>query len=386
MKKVLILILALSILTSCSMVENLLKNIIEKREEVSESESETEPVDISTEPMETITIPEETTNAKIEADIPVIMNLISLSDVRISAEEAGFETKYEPYVISIFDSYEPKPIEGIWIITIKDNIFYGLIEKDRILVLEYLTVEEARLYAELMNEGFKNATYLRNCIFNYDKFYVEFYFNEEPDDMNYYRNELIDTLFSGVPAEPDNSVGLLTQEEFDGLITNFNISLVYKAEGQETYYFHQLSCDEFVYYELDDCLLIDIKYKKIYELYPDKKTGVMMDLPEDYNYQGFYWTVANYLFIHTNYMETNGFKRSGNDMVAGRDVTIYTITLNDAEQTFWIDNEYGFTLKFVQTGVNNITMEVTEFIVGGVTLENIVDLSEYEIVWEERKP
>jgi len=260
----------------------------------------------------------------------------------------------------------------------KNNMFDGIINNG-IFVMEFETDEEAKIYAGNRKISFPDSK--TACIFNYDKFYVEFFFNEEVNNMTYYKNELIDMLFSGVPAIPDNSVGLLTQEEVESLITNFSISLVYEADGQGTYYFHQESCDEFVYYKFDDCLLIDIKYKQIYELYPDEKTGVMMDLPEDFNFRGFYWIIANHLFIHTNYMGKNGFTKAGSDTIAGRDVTIYTLTLDNAEQTYWIDNEYGFTMKFVQTGVSNMTMEVTEFIVGEVTLTDIIDLSEYEIMY-----
>jgi len=61
--------------------------------------------------------------------------------------------------------------------------------------------------------------------------------------------------------------------------------------------------------------------------------------------------------------------------------TLYTLKYADGDGTFWIDNQYGFTLKYVQTGgqAQNVQVEATEFKIGGVTVANMVNLSEYKI-------
>jgi len=46
---------------------------------------------------------------------------------------------------------------------------------------------------------------------------------------------------------------------------------------------------------------------------------------------------------------------------------------------FWIDNEYGFALKYETTGSQKMTMKVTEFTVGGVNVEGRINLNKYEL-------
>jgi hypothetical protein len=118
--------------------------------------------------------------------------------------------------------------------------------------------------------------------------------------------------------------------------------------------------------------------KKIgYELDADEKYGESFPLEPVEMYKGFAPYMINHLFMHESYK--NDMAKTGSEKLLGRDTTVYTVKLAGAELKLWIDDEYGFTLKYEQTGSSPMTMYATEFTVGGVTVEGMVDLSKYEI-------
>lgn len=73
-------------------------------------------------------------------------------------------------------------------------------------------------------------------------------------------------------------------------------------------------------------------------------------------------------------------KKDGTDKIAGRNCTVYSYSADGVSSKFWLDNEFGMCLKSETTEEGKKkTMEVTEFILGDVTLANMIDLSVYTI-------
>ncbi|MDD4003067.1 MAG: bacterial Ig-like domain-containing protein [Clostridia bacterium] len=73
-------------------------------------------------------------------------------------------------------------------------------------------------------------------------------------------------------------------------------------------------------------------------------------------------------------------KKEKEEKVAGRDCTVYSYDNDGSKTKYWLDNEYGMCLKFETTaGEETETMEITEFTINSVTLNNMIDLSNYTI-------
>ena len=175
--------------------------------------------------------------------------------------------------------------------------------------------------------------------------------------------------------------GPKTKREVEAKLTNYSISLVFDAKGQDTYYFRQASSDKGTFFETKsgshEIMYFDFVKKIGYELDADEKTGESFPLEPVGRYKGFAPYIANHLFMHASYK--NNMAKTGSEKILGRDATVYTVAFHNAEMKLWIDDEYGFTLKYEQTGSNALTMHATEFTVGGVNVEDMVKLGDYKI-------
>jgi hypothetical protein len=127
---------------------------------------------------------------------------------------------------------------------------------------------------------------------------------------------------------------------------------------------------------------VDFTTHKDYELDAITKTGTVSELDASKvgMFKGLNMSMVYYLSNHENYIAD--LKKTGNEKIIGRDATIYTdeaaLSYN-TDRKFWIDDEYGFTLKSEEIhGDNKITMTVTEFKLGGATVEGLVNLDEYD--------
>jgi hypothetical protein len=184
------------------------------------------------------------------------------------------------------------------------------------------------------------------------------------------------------PAQQDGKPK--TQEEVEALLTNYKISLVFDfpEQLQEPYILTQAANDKGAFFEMKGeykaLMFYDFTAGKAYDLDAETKTGEVEDVdPDNYLAKGMHFYIAQYLFRHTMY---DDLKKTGNEKILGRNATVYSAEVYEGEIKFWIDNEYGFALKYEQTGAQKMTMKVTEFIVGGVNLQGLVKLDEFEIV------
>ena len=180
-----------------------------------------------------------------------------------------------------------------------------------------------------------------------------------------------------------------TRQEAEAAPKNFSISLVFDAEGQKPYHFYQASCEEGMVFEMKgergSLYFVDFVANKMYDLDPETKTGESEILdpndPDDM-YRFFDGNILSHTFTFSSYKDN--MTKTGNEKIIGRDTTVYTVKFDaaNAELKIWVDDEYGFSLKYVQTGGNKMSMEVTEFKDGGVTvkdMKNKIKFDEYKI-------
>ena len=195
-------------------------------------------------------------------------------------------------------------------------------------------------------------------------------------------------MFALVPtysqAEPK------TKAETEALLKDFSIKLTMTAQGQGAYYFTQIVCGEGCYSEVQserkhDILFADFAANKVYMLDVSEKEYMVDSLEpaEKAALHKFDLMLGSHLFLHVQDKGDEKFIKTGSEKVAGRDADVYTYKFNDeTAATYWIDNEYGFTLKYIQTGRPSIHTEVTEFTTSGVTVKGLLNLDGYKLVEE----
>jgi len=199
----------------------------------------------------------------------------------------------------------------------------------------------------------------------------------------------------------DNSVNAgdgmpKTKKEIEAALTNYRISYVVKNPGRPDSHRFEAHCAEGwasmnPFYE-GKLTVVNEAERKVYLLDTVKKTGIWGPYTTDAAYPGI---GLGYLFSHISPFagyESNfeSLKKTGRtETIAGRKATIYTRTFMNGEDTLWIDNEYGCTLKYTQVREQSkdyyIYMEVTEFKAGGVTMSDMVNLSEYKLTKAKAK-
>jgi len=181
----------------------------------------------------------------------------------------------------------------------------------------------------------------------------------------------------------DRTAALMkAKSKVDSKLTNYRISFVLDAQGQEKYYFTQATDSKATFFELRGngrtIDYADFVNGMAYELDADKKCGEKfpIDVVEEFKGLAFH-TAGHLLFMYEG--SKNDMKKIGNEKVMGRDTAVYSHSFSNGDMKFWIDNEYGLALKYEQTGSQTAKMYVTEFTVGGVTVTGMIDLNEYDI-------
>jgi len=175
-----------------------------------------------------------------------------------------------------------------------------------------------------------------------------------------------------------------TQSEVEAMLSNYSISLVFDfpEQLQQPYHLTQARNDKAVFFEMKGeysaLMFYDFTANKAYDLDLETKTGKIKDFDstEAERFKSFHFLIAQYLFGHTMYDE---LKKTGSEKILGRNATVYTAEVYEGKMKFWIDNEYGFTLKYEQTGSQKMKMEVTKFTVGNVKVEDMINLDNYEL-------
>jgi len=171
-----------------------------------------------------------------------------------------------------------------------------------------------------------------------------------------------------------------TQEEVEAMLSNYSITLTADMPGQLSvpYVITQAVDDKGMFFEMtgeyNRLRYIDFTTNTDYDLDAETMTGDWEKLDDSTaaRFKGFHFLIAQYLFRHTMY----DLEEIGKYKVLGRDTTVYAEDIYEGQIRFWIDDEYGFTLKCAH---KNFTIDVTEFIIGGVVTADMIDLDEFEL-------
>jgi len=190
---------------------------------------------------------------------------------------------------------------------------------------------------------------------------------------------MITFLGSDIMREKQDAL-MRAKDKVDAVLTNYDISFVL-THAQGEYFFRQATCAEGTYFELKgerrEINYVDFVNNVGYELDADEKTGESFPLDPIEAFKGLaFHTAGHLLFMHA---AEDDMVRIGSEKVLGRDTTVYERTFTNGKMRFWVDNKYGLALKYEMTGSTPAKMYVTNFTVGGVSVDGMVNLDEYDI-------
>ena len=169
-------------------------------------------------------------------------------------------------------------------------------------------------------------------------------------------------------------------EKMSEQLTNFKITIESASNNGEKEIFTEMRCDKgFALIGSNYIYFVDFDSNKMYTLNPSEKSGFVMTYTGDKETGHFGAATYGFLFFSSAYRFL-GAKKDGSEKINGRKATVYSYNADGEDIKFWVDDEYGITVKYsVQSKDSSKSMEVTEFKTGGVKLSDMVNLSEYEI-------
>ena len=163
-------------------------------------------------------------------------------------------------------------------------------------------------------------------------------------------------------------------------LTNYKITIESTSESGSKSAMTEMRCEQGYSWITDDAVTyVEYGTGKMYYLSISDKTGMSYPLEDEDSYKNFGVGISGYLYAFEIY-RLLGAKKDGSEKINGRNTTKYTFSAEGKDCTFWIDNEYGLTMKFsIKSSDGTNSMEVTEFKTGGVKLSDMVNLGDYEI-------
>jgi len=176
-----------------------------------------------------------------------------------------------------------------------------------------------------------------------------------------------------------DAVDLQSKSDVELKFSNYRITFDFDSGGEKNS-MTEMRCDEgYALISGDSVTFVDFGKNLLYILSAADKTGMATPLGDGDAYKSFGMIAGGFLFGYDAYRDA-GLKKVGSDTVIGRKATVYSIKWFSVEYKFWVDNEYGITLKSSITADGETqTSEITELKVGGIKLSDMVNLSEYEI-------
>ena len=187
--------------------------------------------------------------------------------------------------------------------------------------------------------------------------------------------------------EKDDPIGDLdetfkTKEEVVKALTNYSFKYTYTYyDGEETQVLDivDIKNNEAWLYEYDDLIILANKTtKSSYMLNKEDKTGMIIDLTDDYESFSSWGT-----HLFSWYDNVDGFKKIKTEKILNRDCNVYEYSFGTIKYTYYIDREYDLCLKFdfTESLTNSKSSFVfTEFKIGGIKTTDITAiLEDYEI-------
>ncbi len=335
---------------------------------------------------EVTTEPEVTqeTSSEIEKETETSETELTLSGLKQTAVKTGYDVK-DDYYYSFKSPVEPK--NGFQVTFTEGGSF-------QIDFLEFANNEEAKTYKEAADEPDDMFPYI-NYVFG--KFAAGYSIGFSADEeINAYVKNVFETANNNsssdinqteteikTETETETSEAFKTRNEIETIFTNYSITLEFSAKGQETYYLSETRCDEFYSMSMNDNLMYaDFISEKLYILNKAEKTGQLMPLTEKNQYNSFNTMISSHILLYISYIDET-MTKSGTEVMLGRNVTLYTFTLasDSSEFKFWIDDQTGIALKYTMENADNkLDMEVKNFTFGESSPDNMIDLSQYNIM------
>jgi len=142
----------------------------------------------------------------------------------------------------------------------------------------------------------------------------------------------------------------------------------------------EMRCEDgYALIQKDSIIYVEYGTGKYYMLSETDKTGTMLTLSSDESYKSFSLAITGYILLFETY-RIMGAKEDGSEKITGRQTTRYKLDKDDNEYKFWVDKEYGMTMKYTTTEKDSLSsMEVTEFKIGGIKLSDMVNINDYKI-------
>jgi len=185
---------------------------------------------------------------------------------------------------------------------------------------------------------------------------------------------------NGNPSTGGDGVIAQSGDEIKARLTNYDITMrTTDSDGTSTTSRELLTRDALIE-QMDDSTSItysDYANQKLYFLDTEDMTGSVMTSSSGNN-GGMLLIILCYFDTIKMLVDDGALtvQNAGADTIAGRPVTVYTVNMIGVNVKFWIDNEYGMTMKLQSDSTN---WEVTQFKAGNVSPSDWVNLSDYTI-------
>jgi len=183
-------------------------------------------------------------------------------------------------------------------------------------------------------------------------------------------------------AENVSDETFMERADIEAKLKNFSITMKVTENGNVTKW-KEVKTENGFYLNTNDSNIIysDFKSKKYYILDEKEKTGVAMLLTSEnvIPFEMGLGGITTYLFFFEAF-RLLGAKKGGTETVAGRSAIVYTFNMNDVDLKMWIDKEYGICVKYEQKENGKVSkMEIIDAKFGNASIDNLVDLSKYQI-------
>ena len=164
-------------------------------------------------------------------------------------------------------------------------------------------------------------------------------------------------------------------------LTNFTITIEKTNESGNKTTYTEMRCEQgYVSIFEDGITLVDFNKNTMYVLSPENKSGYSYsseDYADTYRSIGASPIVSLELMIF-DYMRLFA-QKGGSDKIAGFNTTCYTCSIEGNTLQYWIEDEYGLTLKYRSISKEGgEAMEVTNFKIGGVSWSDITNLVKFD--------
>ena len=107
---------------------------------------------------------------------PATSGDLTLADIKKAAQNAEFDVEDGTWFVDGYENPRNKPVDGIWLKPKSGNPFYGILDNDKILVMEFKSAADAEAYVVGRKDDMSASK--TAVMASYGKFYVEFFLKD----------------------------------------------------------------------------------------------------------------------------------------------------------------------------------------------------------------